>query len=400
MMKILFLDQSGKPGGAELFLLDIAKPYRNNCLVGLFADGGFKKLLEQQEIPVQVLTNQVIKVSKESSLMEGLSSLNKLAPLINKVIKISQDYDLIYANTQKALVVGAIAHFFTHRPLIYHLHDILSLDHFSKTNRQIAVTLANRCASLVIATSQATKTAFIEAGGKPEIVEVVYNGFQSENYEIDESKINQIRQNLGIKQQFVVGHFSRLSPWKGQHILIEALTHCPENVTAILVGDALFGEEDYTQQLHKQVAELGLEKRVKFLGFQADIAPLMKACDLITHTSISPEPFGRVIAEAMLCKKPVIAAKAGGAIELIEHQKTGWLITPGNSLTLAEFINYCRQHPELSETIAQQAQIFARQHFELTTINQQIAQLLNQLMYSGEEMRKLRKEIFTADERK
>ena len=400
MMRILFLDQSGKPGGAELCLLDIAKPYRDKCLVGLFADGSFKELLKQQQIPVQILTNQAIKVGKESSLIQGLTSFSQIIPLINKVIKISQDYDLIYANTQKALVVGAIANLFTHRPLIYHLHDILSLDHFSKTNRQIAVTLANRFASLVIANSQATKTAFIKAGGKPEIVEVVYNGFQLQNYEIAESNINQIRQNLGIEQQFVVGHFSRLSPWKGQHILIEALTHCPENVTAILVGDALFGEKDYVQQLHKQVAELGLEKRVKFLGFQAEIVPLMKACDLITHTSISPEPFGRVIVEAMLCRKPVIAAKAGGAIELIEHQKTGWLLTPGNPLELAEIINHCRQHPELCETIAQQAQIVARQRFDLTTINQQITQLLNRVMYSGEEMGRLKNRFLTADERR
>ncbi|MBE9225222.1 glycosyltransferase [Phormidium sp. LEGE 05292] len=399
-MKILFLDQSGKPGGAELCLLDIAKTYRDNCLVGLFADGAFKELLEQQQIPVQVLTNQAIKVSKESSLIQGLSSLSQITPLISKVIKISRNYDLIYANTQKALVVGAIANLFTNRPLIYHLHDILSLDHFSKTNRQLAVTLANRFASLVIANSQATKTAFLEAGGNPEITQVVYNGFTSKNYDIDESKVHQIRQNLEIEQQFVIGHFSRLSPWKGQHILIEALTHCPENVTAILVGDALFGEEDYVQQLHKQVAELGLEKRVKFLGFQADIVPLMKACDLITHTSISPEPFGRVIVEAMLCRKPVIAAKAGGAIELVEHQTTGWLVTPGNSLELAEIINHCRQHPELCQTVAQQAQILASQRFELTKINQQISQLLIGVMSCDEERKRLRKEILTAEQRR
>jgi glycosyltransferase involved in cell wall biosynthesis len=52
----------------------------------------------------------------------------------------------------------------------------------------------------------------------------------------------------------------------------------------------------------------------------------MAACDLVTHTSTAPEPFGRVIVEAMLCGTPVIAAGAGGATELIEHGKTGWLI--------------------------------------------------------------------------
>jgi len=399
-MKILFLDQSGKPGGAELCLLDIAKPYKNNCLVGLFTDGSFRDLLSQQQIPVKVLTNQAIKVSKESGLVQGLSSLIQLTPLIAEVVKLSGNYDLIYANTQKALVVGAITSFFTHRPLVYHLHDILSLDHFSKTNRRLAVTLANSFASLVIANSQATKTAFIAAGGKPEITEVVYNGFAPETYKIPDSEINQIRQNIGIDGQFLVGHFSRLSPWKGQHILIEALTHCPENVTAILVGDALFGEEVYLQQLKHKVAELNLEKRVKFLGFRQDVISLMKACDLIAHTSISPEPFGRVIVEAMLCGKPVIAAKAGGAIELVENHKTGWLVTSENPQELAATIINCRQQPELCKTIGQQAQIDATQRFELTKINQKISQILSLVIPKSQGAVYLTDDLLTAEKRK
>ncbi|NES00798.1 MAG: glycosyltransferase family 4 protein, partial [Symploca sp. SIO1B1] len=179
--------------------------------------------------------------------------------------------------------------------------------------------------------------------------------------------------------QFVVGHFSRLSPWKGQHILLEALAHCPDDVTAILVGDALFGEQDYVEHLHQQVAKLGLEKRVKFLGFRSDIVSLMTACDLIAHTSTAPEPFGRVIVEAMLCGKPVVAAEAGGAIELVETGKTGWLVTPGNPQQLAEVITTCRQQPEYAATIAQESQRQASQRFNLTNINQQINQLLGNL---------------------
>ena len=62
------LDQSGKPGGAELCLIDIAKPYRDSCLVGLFVDGSFRQLLEEQQIPVEVLATEAIKVRKGSSL--------------------------------------------------------------------------------------------------------------------------------------------------------------------------------------------------------------------------------------------------------------------------------------------------------------------------------------------
>lgn len=375
-MRIFFLDQSGKPGGAELCLIDIAKPYCDRALVGLFTDGSFKDLLQQNHIPVEVLATQAIQVSKESSLAQGLKSLVKLAPLITKVVKKAREYDLIYANTQKALVVGAIASFFSRRPLVYHLHDILSKEHFSQTNVCIAVNLANRFASLVIANSQASKTAFLQAGGSKDIVEVVYNGFEPKNYQTDESDINKLQQDLGLEGKFVVGHFSRLAPWKGQHVLIDALAKCPPQVTAILVGDALFGEQDYVQQLHQQVAKLGLENRVKFLGFRSDIPQLMAACDLVTHTSTSPEPFGRVIVEAMLCGKPVVAAKAGGAMELVEHGLNGFLVTPGEPQELAQVITNCIQETEITATIANNARTTASESFNVVTINQQIAQLL------------------------
>ncbi|MCL6753446.1 glycosyltransferase family 4 protein [Nostoc sp. CCCryo 231-06] len=377
-MRILFLDQSGKPGGAELCLIDIAKPYCDSVLVGLFADGPFKDLLQQNNIPVEVFVTQAIQVRKESSLLEGLKSLGQLVPLITKVVKKAREYDLIYANTQKALVVGALASFFSRRPLVYHLHDILSTEHFSQTNLRIAINLANRFASLVIANSQASKTAFVQAGGRQNIIEVVYNGFDPKNYQTDEFKINKLQQQLGLQGKFVVGHFSRLAPWKGQHILIDALAKCPPEVTAIFVGDALFGEQDYVQQLHQQVAELGLENRVKFLGFRSDIPQLMAACDLVAHTSTSPEPFGRVIVEAMLCGKPVVAAKAGGVMELVEHGLNGFLVTPAEPQELAQVIITCLQETEITATIANNARTTASRRFDVAIINQQIAQLLSQ----------------------
>ncbi|MEH2079471.1 MAG: glycosyltransferase family 4 protein [Nostoc sp.] len=375
-MRIFFLDQSGKPGGAELCLIDIAKPYGDRALVGLFADGSFKHLLQQNHIPVEVFTTQTIQVHKESSLVQGFKSLGQLVPLINKIVKKAREYDLIYANTQKALVVGALASFFSHRPLVYHLHDILSKEHFSQINLRIAVNLANRFALLVIANSQASQTAFVQAGGRSDIIEVVYNGFNPKIYQTDESDINKLQQQLGLQGKFVVGHFSRLAPWKGQHILIDALAKCPPEVIAILVGDALFGEQDYVQKLHKQVSELGLENRVKFLGFRSDIPQLMAVCNLVAHTSTSPEPFGRVIVEAMLCEKPVVAAKAGGAMELVEHGLNGFLVTPGEPQELAQVISTCLQETEITATIANNARISASQRFDITVINDYIAKLL------------------------
>ncbi|MGF1492528.1 MAG: glycosyltransferase family 4 protein [Microcoleaceae cyanobacterium] len=380
--KILFLDQSGKLGGAELSLLDVAEPYRETCLVGLFADGTFRQALEHRHIPVDILTEQTIQVQKENGVLKSLGSFRTLIPLIGKVTQLARQYDVIYTNTQKAFVVGAIASALGRRPLVYHLRDILSVEHFSQTNLKVAVTLANLFADVVIANSEATRQAFIDAGGRANLTTVIYNGFQTEKYQVPTAKVNQIRQNLGVENQFVIGHFSRLSPWKGQHILLEALPHCPENMTVLLLGDALFGEDEYVDQLHQTVERLQLQDRVKILGFQTDIIPLMAASDMITHTSTAPEPFGRVIIEAMLCDTPIVVAAAGGVLELIEHNRTGWLVSPENPEELAQVINTCYQNPEMTQVMTQAAKIQAAQRFDLEKIRQQIQDRLEIVSHS------------------
>lgn len=83
-MKILFLNHCGKLCSAELCIIDTVKAYRDSCLIGLFADGPFRYSLGPQHIPVQILATQPIQVRKESSFIQGLSSLDQLGPLIAK----------------------------------------------------------------------------------------------------------------------------------------------------------------------------------------------------------------------------------------------------------------------------------------------------------------------------
>ena len=378
-MKILFLDQSGKPGGAELCLLDIARAYRDRRLVCLLADGSFRTMLEEEQIPVKVLATS-IDVQKDSSILQGVYGIGRSIPLAIAVARLSREYDLIYANTLKALVIGALASVLSRCPLVFHLHDILSLEHFSRINQRIAVTLTNRFASVAIANSLASQSAFIAAGGQANLTQVVYNGFNLDCYRDIAAQRQPTRPALGFTDRdVVVGHFSRLAPWKGQHLLIEALTHCPESVSAILVGDALFGERDYVAQLQQQVKDLHLERRVRFLGFRSDVAALMAACDLVAHTSTAPEPFGRVIVEAMLCGTPIVAAAAGGAMELVADGVTGWLVTPGDPVKLAAVIQQCYERPDLAQEIATTARIQASQRFDLVEIARQIDRILIQV---------------------
>ncbi len=374
-MKIFFLDQSSKLGGAELCLADIAQPFSSTSLVGVFTEGAFPDHLRQLNIPVKILAQQELQVKKNSGVLAGLQSLGRLIPLVATATQLSKGHDLIYANTQKALVVGAMASKLSGRPLVYHLHDIVSPDHFSATNRRIIVALANQ-AALTIANSQASREAFLAAGGRAERVQVVYNGFRPETYQTTAAAHARVRRELGLEGKFVVGHFSRLAPWKGQHVLIEAIARCPENVVALLVGDALFGEDAYVAELNQQVQALNLQGRVKFLGFRSDIPGLMGVCDVVAHTSTAPEPFGRVIVEAMLCRRVAIASAAGGATELIDHGKTGWLCPPAQPQKLADLILTTYRQPEQAIAMATAAKTYASTTFNLDQTNQQIRELL------------------------
>ena len=68
--------------------------------------------------------------------------------------------------------------------------------------------------------------------------------------------------------------------------------------------------------------------------------------DIILSTSIEPEAFGRVSAEGCSMTKPVISSNHGGSKDIIENEKTGWLVEPGNSSALASQIVKVLEMPE------------------------------------------------------
>jgi len=169
----------------------------------------------------------------------------------------------------------------------------------------------------------------------------VYNGIDPTPFDaVPKSRIQALRTELGVGEAPCVGVFSRLAPWKGQHVLLDALTCLPE-VHALVVGEALFdGDQEYAQSLRNRVSGTSLEGRVHFLGFRADVPALMKTVDAVVHTSTAPEPFGRVIVEGLLAGRPVVATRQGGAMEIIERDDIGgYLLSPGDANELAHTLD-------------------------------------------------------------
>ncbi|MCU0881127.1 MAG: glycosyltransferase family 4 protein [Hyphomonadaceae bacterium] len=129
----------------------------------------------------------------------------------------------------------------------------------------------------------------------------------------------------------------RLTAWKGQLVLIEALARLAGQGRAaigLLVGDDQ-GRHDYTASLKTAIARHGLEGNVRLVGHCDDMPAALLLADVVACPSTDPEAFGRTAAEAGAMGVPVVAAAHGGALEVIAPGDTGLLVAPGDSAALA-----------------------------------------------------------------
>ncbi len=140
---------------------------------------------------------------------------------------------------------------------------------------------------------------------------------------------------------------SRLVGKNGVGDSIAALTHLPEEFCLVIAG-----EGELRHQLESQVAELGLQSRVRFLGLQPyDSLPLvLQACDVFVRPSIS-EGLGNVFLEAMAAGIPVVGTRVGGIVDFLEHGKTGFVCKPSNPQSVATALSLAVE--ENSSVIAQ-----------------------------------------------
>lgn len=363
--KILFIDQACEIGGAELNLIPIARSIPNSA-VAVFEKGIFYNRLIDEKIDAIILgiDGKELKFSKKmNGLMKAFYHLPSLLAAFKKMITVMKKYEIICFNTQKALVLGILPAILMRKKTALYLHDIVSEEHFSPSNIKIIVACANRC-NKVICNSEATKEAFVVHGGKADKAKVVYCGIDSSIFDnIDPADIIRFKSKIGIAGKITIGSFSRIAEWKGQHVLIKAMKYLPENYHCLIVGSPFFGEEEYYLELKRMVKNRNLINRVHFIGFNNNVPLIMKSCDIIAHTSTAPEPFGRVIVEGMLAKKPVIATNMGGAKEIINDGIDGLLIVPNDHRLLATEIKKIISDKSLIAKYSTQARISAIKNF-------------------------------------
>ena len=134
----------------------------------------------------------------------------------------------------------------------------------------------------------------------------------------------------------------RLSEWKGQMIAIKAAEilkneYSHLNFVMLFVGSSQ-DRNSFLKKIEKTIVNLKLDSQILLTGNKQDMPAVYSIADVVISTSIEPEAFGRVSAEASSMTKPIIATNIGGSKAIIDDKKTGWLIEKNNPKLLAKTI--------------------------------------------------------------
>lgn len=128
----------------------------------------------------------------------------------------------------------------------------------------------------------------------------------------------------------------RLTRWKGQSVLIEAMARLGRtDVRCLIVGDDQ-GRTAYRRELEALIAARGLDSIVHLVGGCSDMPAALMLADAVVSASTDPEAFGRVMVEAQAMGRPVVAADHGASGELVVPGETGWLVAPNDPDALAD----------------------------------------------------------------
>ena len=185
------------------------------------------------------------------------ASVVRLARFIRR-----EGFDLVLTNSAKADIYGGMAGWLARRPVVWRLHDIVDSETFNRLNRFLFRAGATLFATRVLAVSEAVRQALVGLGVPAGKVVTVYNGIDLEATE-KAAGDEDMRSGLGIDASApVAGFVGRLVDWKGVDYFIRAAAlvarELPE-ARFLVVGDVMFGEQDYADSLKPLASELGLD---------------------------------------------------------------------------------------------------------------------------------------------
>jgi glycosyltransferase involved in cell wall biosynthesis len=234
--------------------------------------------------------------------------------------------------------------------------------------QQIAFSLCNR----VVCNSRASANRLIGRGVPESKVVVIPNGLSVQAF------ANAVPAIPRDRNRFRVGFVARMNDAVKNH---EGFLRAAARVVSMLpnVEFVLAGDGHLRPALETLARRLGLAENTRFLGERSDIPEVMAALDVMVLFSLS-ESLPNVVLEAMAAGVPVVASRVGGVPELVRHEETGLLITPGDEDELAAAIVHLLTQPSVRVHYGKRAREVAKANFDVEYVTQQYQELYLQLL--------------------
>ncbi len=159
-VRVLALDQSGGLDEAEVSLLNVASHLKESVEVVLFDDGPFRLALEEAGVAVDVLDAPVLRGATRRASLPKARTLSGIVSLVRETVKRARHVDVIYANTPRTMLVGALAGMVVRRPVVWHLRKSVGADPIGRAQRFALKWCARVALDRAIADSTASKHAF------------------------------------------------------------------------------------------------------------------------------------------------------------------------------------------------------------------------------------------------
>ena len=356
-MRVAFVSVSAALGGSEWVLLDLVSGAGRAGITPLVLapkEGPLTEELTRRAVPwaVAPAPDSLLSLSQRpgaggvaagASLVSGLWSWSRaIAREVGRAFPArAGDPVILYSNGFKAHLACSAVRAPRH---VWHLHEFPP-----ERVGLVWRALAGALPSATIANSRSVADAW-RLGGLPPAT-FVHNGVDLERF-APTPRTGWIHEQLGLDSDArLIGMPAVFARWKGHLAVVDAFQSGPaqatDDVHLVLVGGPIYdtaAERGYAEELVRRVSRGSLSgaagprpmhERVHFLKFQREPWKLYPEFDVVVHFSTRPEPFGRVILEAMASGVPVIAARAGGPTEIVEDGTSGWLVTPGDVRGLA-----------------------------------------------------------------
>jgi glycosyltransferase involved in cell wall biosynthesis len=336
--------------------------------------GEMKLLLASKGVECRFLKDLV----REINFFKDIKAFFKLI----KIFK-SHTFDIVHTHSSKAGILGRWAAFFAKTKYIVHTpHGHVFYGYFGKLRTSIFIFLEKIAAKIT------SKIITLTYKGKEEHVSFkisekekfvpIYSGIDLSLFNNVEGSSDTYREKFGFSDgDFVFGSVARLDLIKGNQYIIEAMADVvKENprVKLILVGD---GQEK--EKLEQLVSKLGLSDNIVLAGFQENVVPLIAMMDVFILASLN-EGMGRVILEAMACKKPVIASSTGGIPELVKDKESGILFPVGDVGALIDAMKVLMDDLEMRKQMGSEGYSRVKDVFSVETMVQKIDQLYQDLI--------------------